>query len=226
MEPEVLRLMAERFTVDDSFQSSAETSQPPEDVSLLPGTGEALAAEELAWFNDWFEPIVQDKQGNYIGKNSRGCFFTSYYDDVTELNFEEFMRYFPGDGSQTSEAEFEALKKVDGWPFAHVNSLAEMMVPVHKYPRRLVDLILSEYAGVSTADLNTEGVAYLPEYDAYYNYTSDAGCGTFYCTCGEKDGDLIRLYDESYGVKLLTLRQVGSKTYQIVSHQLLESSAG
>lgn len=115
---------------------------------------------------------------------------------------------------------------MDGWPFAHVNSLAEMMVPVHKYPRRLVDLILSEYAGISTADLNTEGVAYLPEYDAYYNYTSDAGCGTFYCTRGEKDGDLIRLYDESYGVKLLTLRQVGSKTYQIVSHQLLESPAG
>lgn len=80
-------------------------------------SAEPLTAEELAWFNDWFEPIVQDKQGNDIGVNARCCFFTSYYDDVTELNFEEFMRYFPGDGSQTSEAEFEALRGVGGWPF-------------------------------------------------------------------------------------------------------------
>ena len=225
-ELETLYTKGESFTEDGRLVGSGQLFQATESGLAADGAGEPLTAEELAWFNDWLEPIVQDKQGNDIGVNPRCCFLTSYYDDVTELNFEEFMRYFPGDGSQTSEAEFEALKKVDGWPFAHVNSLTEMMVPVHKYPRRLVDLILSEYAGVSTADLNTEGVAYLPEYDAYYNYTSDAGCGTFYCTCGEKDGDLIRLYDESYGVKLLTLRQVGSKTYQIVSHQLLESPAG
>ena len=187
---------------------------------------EPLTAEELAWFNDWFEPIVQDKQGNDIGVNPRSCFLTSFYDEVTELNFEEFMRYFPGDGSRTSEAEFEALREVDGWPFGWVESLEKMPVPVHKYPKRLVDLILGEYAGISTEDLDTSSVAYLPEYDAYYNYTSDAGCGTFYCTRGEKDGDLIRLYDESYGVKLLTLRQVDDTSYQIVSLQRLESPAG
>lgn len=94
-EPDVLCLMAESFTVDDSFQGSAEPSQPPEDVSLLPGTGEPLSAEELTWFNDWFEPIVQDKQGNDIGVNPRCCFVISFYDDVTELNFEEFMRFSP-----------------------------------------------------------------------------------------------------------------------------------
>lgn len=151
---------------------------------------------------------------------------TSYYDDVTELNFEEFMRYFPGDGSQVTDAEFEALRKVDGWPFDWEESLEKMSVPVHKYPKRLVDLILGEYAGISTAGLNTKDVAYLPEYDAYYNYTSDFGPGMFVCTRGEKDGDLIRLYSEVGGSKLLTLRQVNGKTYQIVSHQLLVSHPG
>ena len=185
---------------------------------------EPLSAEELAWFNDWLEPIVQDKQGNDIGVNVRCCFLTSFYDDVTELNFEEFMRYFPGDGSRTSEAEFESLREVDGWPFGWVESLEKMPVPVHNYSKRLVDLILGEYAGISTEDLDTSAVAYLPEYDAYYNYTSDAGFGTFTCTQGEKDGDLVRLYDDSYGVKLLTLRQVGDSAYQIISHQLLESA--
>ena len=164
------------------------------------------------------------KQGNDIGVNARCCFLTSFYDDVTELNFEEFMRYFPGDGSRTGEAEFEALREVDGWPFSWVESLKKMPVPVHKYPKRLVDLILSEYAGVSTADLNTEGVAYLPEYDAYYNYTSDFGPGMFVCTRGERDGDAIRLYSVN-GTDLLTLRQVDDTSYQIVSLQRLESPA-
>ena len=224
-ELEALYAMAESFTVDESFESSAEPSQPPENTAQSE-TGEALGAEEVAWFNDWLEPIVQDKQGNDIGVNARCCFLTSYYDDVTQLNFEEFMRYFPGDGSQVTDAEFEALREVDGWPFAHVNSLAEMPVPVHKYPKRLVELILGEYAGISTEDLGTSGVAYLPEYDAYYNYTSDAGFGMFTCTRGEKDGDTIRLYDDSYGVRLLTLRRVDDKTYQIISHQLLEIAPG
>ena len=186
---------------------------------------EPLTAEEVAWLNDWFEPIVQDKQGNDIGVNPRCCFLTSYYDDVTELNFEEFMRYFPGDGSRTSEAEFEALREVDGWPFGWVESLEKMPVPVHKYPKRLVDLILGEYAGISTADLNTKAVAYLPEYDAYYNYTSDFGPGMFVCTRGERDGDIIRLYSVN-GTDLLTLRQVDDTSYQIVSLQRLEIPVG
>lgn len=40
-----------------------------------------------------------------------------------------------------------------------------------------------------------------------------------------KSPDLSCLYDENYGVKLLTLRQVNGKTYQIVSRQLLESAS-
>lgn len=53
---------------------------------------------------------------------------------MTELNFEEFMRYFPGNGSRTSEAEFQALKGVEGWPFGWVETLADNPVPVHNIP--------------------------------------------------------------------------------------------
>ena len=168
---------------------------------------------------------MRDKQGSDIGVNARCCFLTSYYDDVTELNFEEFMRYFPGDGSQVTDAEFEALREVDGWPFGRVESMEKMPVPVHKFPRRLVDLVLGEYAGISTEDLDTGSVAWLPEYDAYYNYTSDFGPGMFACARGERDGDTIRLYSEG-DTKLLTLRRVGDASYRFVSLRQLESLSG
>ena len=184
---------------------------------------EPLSDEEVADFNERLQSLVWDRQGDLIGVNAVSCFFTSYYDDVTELDFEEFMRYFPGDGSQTSEAEFQALKDVEGWPFQEVGALSDMPVPVHRYPRRLVDLILGEYVGITTADLDTSSVAYLPEYDAYYNYTSDFGPGIFTCTWGERNDDLIRLYQET-GERtiVLTLRELDEETWHIVSFRPAE----
>lgn len=182
---------------------------------------ELLSDQEVAWFNEYLEPIVLDEQENPIGVNPVSCFLTSYYDDVTQLDFEEFMRYFPGDGSKTGETEFQALRKVENWPFSEVESLDDMPVPVHKYPRRQVDLILKEYAGITTENLDTSAVAYLSEYDAYYNYTSDFGPGMFPCTWGYREGDLLWLYNEESpsGTDVLTLRKVGDKTYHVVSHQ-------
>lgn len=190
-------------------------------VQAIRNGAELLSDQEVAWFNEYLEPIVLDEQENPIGVNPVSCFLTSYYDDVTQLDFEEFMRYFPGDGSKTGETEFQALRKVENWPFSEVESLDDMPVPVHKYPRRQVDLILKEYAGITTEDLDTSAVAYLSEYDAYYNYTSDFGPGMFNCTWGYREGDLLWLYNEESpsGTDVLTLRKVGDKTYHVVSHQ-------
>ena len=187
---------------------------------------ELLSDEEVARFNELFQPMVYDKQGDPIGYNVLCCFLTSWYDDVTELNFEEFLRYFPGDGSQTSEEEFQALKGVEGWPFGWVETLADRPVPVHRYPRRLVDLVLDEYAGITTADLDTSAVAYLPEYDAYYNYTSDSGLPALAVTWGCREGDLIRLYQEAENRTLeLTLREVDdSGSWHFVSFRSLEGT--
>ena len=182
-----------------------------------------LSAEELSRFNETFYPIVYDKRGEPIGVNPWSCFFTSYYDDVRNLDFVEFMRYFPGDGSFVSDEEFAALIKLETFPFSgEVSTRADMPVPVSRYPARLVNQVLKEYAGITTANLDTSGLEYLPEYDAYYNYTSDFGPGMFTCTRGEVDGDIVRLYEElQTGTDMLTLRKVGSG-YQIVAHQCIE----
>jgi len=186
-----------------------------------------LSAEELSWFDETFNPLVYDKQGNPIGVNPWSCFFTSYYDDVRDLDFVEFMRYFPGDGSFVSDEEFAALIKLETFPFyGEVSTGADMPVPVSRYPARLVNQVLKEYAGITTADLDTSGLEYLPEYDAFYNYTSDFGPGVFTCTRGEVNGDMVRLYEElETGTDMLTLRKVGSD-YQIVAHQCIEGDNG
>ena len=181
-----------------------------------------LTQEEIARVNEAFSVALFDEQGNPIGLNPMCCFFTSYYDDVRDLNFEEFMRYFPDTGLQAGEYEFEALKKVEVWPFGWVETPQDMPVPIHKYPRQMIDRVLMEYAGITTEDLDTSEVAYLEEQDAYYNYTSDFGPGIFTCTRGEVEGDQVWLYEElESGTDRLTLQKEGDSCY-IVAHQRME----
>ena len=182
----------------------------------------ALTQEEIDRVNDTFSPILFDKQGNPIGTNIWSCFFTSYYADVRDMNFAEFLAYFPGDGSEVDDAEFAVLKEQKDFLFyGEVSSLADMPVPVHRYPVRIINLMLKEYAGITVDDLDTSDVNYLSEYDAFYNYTSDAGHGMFTCTRGEIDGDIVRLYEEfDYGTDVLILKKV-ENGYHIVSHQQL-----
>lgn len=178
-----------------------------------------LTDEEIEQVNTAFDHYVYDKNGRAVGVKSISCFFTSYYDDVRALNFEEFMRYFPGEGNTASKQEFEALRAVEGWPFAAVATLEQMVVPVHKYPVEKIEQVLNHYAGIGLKDLKTTDVAYLEEFGAFYNYTSDAGSGRFVCTRGEKEGNIVRLYEESdLGTDMLVLRKNGT-TYHIVSHQ-------
>ena len=205
--------------------SDVETESGQWELKIIAINGiivEDLSAEEVEAFNQMFQPILYDKQGEPIGVNPWSCFFTSYYDDVRKLDFEEFMRYFPGDGSPTSDAEFEALKTVKVWPFDWVETREDMPVPISNYPARLVNAVLKEYAGITAADLDTSDVAYLSEYDAYYNYTSDFGPGMFTCTRGERKGDMVYLYEELDQSTDLLILQGQDGAYQVVSHQRLE----
>lgn len=199
--------------------------RPLNDVIGGRSPGTPLTAEQIEKAKEALSSVIYDRQDNIIGVNPISCFFTSYYDDVRELDFEEFLAYFTGDGSTVDEEEFAALKELDNFLFrGEVSTLSDMPVPVHRYPRRLVDMVLKEYAGITTEDLDTSGVEYLPEYDAYYNYTSDFGPGTFTCTRGEIMGDIVRLYDEESpsGTDILTLRKDG-EVYRIVSFQFVEA---
>lgn len=177
-----------------------------------------LTDEEIEEFHEMFSPLVYDKRGDIIGINPWSCFFTSYYTDVRHMDFAKFLAYFPGDETTVSDEEFELLKQQANFPFKNVSKLSDMPVPVHRYPVRIVDLILGEYAGISVDDLDTSNVNYLGEYDAFYNYTSDAGHGTFVCSSGEVEGNIIRLYEYSeYETDVLTLSN-DNGNYKVISH--------
>ena len=80
--------------------------------------------------------------------------------------------------------------------------------------RAAVDETLEACAGITTADLkNTGWILYLPDYGAYYNFTSDYGPGWFEAAEGVRDGDTARLrpealwHEEGEVVRELTLRE-------------------
>mgnify|MGYP003308216386 CR=1 FL=1 len=182
-------------------------------------TGRTLTQEEIDSINDAFAPILYDKQGNPMAANIWSCFFTSYYDDIRDMDFAEFLMYYPSDGSTVDRHEFDALRNQEDFWFKNAESLDNMPVPVHKLSARIVELTLKEYAGITLKDLDTSKVDYLAEYDAFYIYTSDYAPGIFQCTRGEIDGDLVRLYEETdNGTDILTLRKDGDR-YLIVAHQ-------
>lgn len=193
-----------------------ETEEPvPEDPA-------ALTAEEIAQVNEAFAPFDERENGSYM--NPVCSFFTSYYERPEDLNLVEFLRYFGlGNGPVEDGPEFEALEAAEGWPF-HVDHLDQMPVPIHKYSRADVDAYLEEHAGITTADLTTfpassADLLYLPEYDAFYNFTSDAGPGVFICKTGRREGDLLIL---TGGGEELTLEETEAGRYLFRSFLPLE----
>ena len=193
-----------------------ETEEPvPEDPA-------ALTAEEIAQVNEAFAPFDERENVSYM--NPICSFFTSYYERPEDLNLVEFLRYFGlGNGPVEDGPEFEALKAAEGWPF-HVDHLDQMPVPIHKYSRADVDAYLEEHAGITTADLTTfpassADLLYLPEYDAFYNFTSDAGPGVFICETGRREGDLLIL---TGGGEELTLEETEAGRYLFRSFLPLE----
>ncbi|MBR5310039.1 MAG: hypothetical protein IKU42_02810 [Oscillospiraceae bacterium] len=173
-----------------------------------------LSSEEIEFFNEMFYPQYFDEETNSYKTNLINGFFLSYYDDVRNMNFSEFLKYFPAE-EVTDEKEFEALIKVEVWGFNNVKTLENMPVPVRRISAEKVDEVLKEYAEIKAKDLDTSAVPYLKKYKAYYNSTSDYGPGMFICISGEKEGDMIYLYSEN--AKLTLIEKDGK--YKIIAHQ-------
>jgi len=182
-----------------------------------------LTEEEVQQYNNELKPILVDSQGT-SNVNILSNFFTSYYDKPEDINLEEFLAYFPPDNDVHDEDEFKALKEDRKWPFDGVDmTISHMPVPIHRFSAATVNGVLQKYMGISLDDLNgvdTENLIYLDEYDSYYNFTSDFAAGVFYCTHGEAEGDIVRLFNES--VKL-TLKK-HDDDFLIVSHQLINKT--
>ena len=177
-----------------------------------------LTSEEVEQYNKTFEPLLSDEQGD-SSINPLSHFLRSYYDKPENLNLADFLRYYPSDENVTNEAEFEALKAEKSWPFGADATLDNMPVPIHKFSADTVNEVLKKYMDITLDDLSGVGMdelIYLKEYDAYYNFTSDAAYGSFVCTSGEMQGDIIRLYSEN---AILTLKKQDDG-FLFVSHQL------
>ncbi|WP_302662569.1 M56 family metallopeptidase [uncultured Dysosmobacter sp.] len=201
-----------------------ETFQAVVEISL---TGQysprhTLTQEELAAYNAVMDPAVRDESGDIVDFHIQpfSYFFSSYYKNVRNLNFEEFIRYFP-DSGQATEAEFEALKKLDDWPFKRVARMEDMPVPIHRHTVSSINEVLTRWGGITTSNLDTAGVCYLEEYDAYYTYTSDFNMFYFIAESGEQVGNYVYLRKsiENGNIAVLTLRLTpGTDEWQIVSH--------
>lgn len=121
--------------------------------------------------------------------------FANHYADITEMDLDDALYYYPDDGCVefSDTAELDALR-------GHVEDLDRIMaiVPCHRILRSSVDETLLRFAGVTTAELKTmEDALYVPEYDAFYNFSSDYGPGYFTCEGGRVEGDTATLWGKS-----------------------------
>ena len=135
-----------------------------------------LAALELEEFQKAFSTL--DENGNV---NPAACFLLPYYADISEMDGNEFLAYFPTDQGATEE-EFELLKKkypdfFEGWTWE------TMPIPIHRYSAKEIEAVVSRYGNIHWVELS-QGVHYLEETGCYYNYTSDFGLGGFYAKGG------------------------------------------
>ena len=186
-----------------------------------------LSQQELDAYNAVMDPAVRDESGDIVDLNIQPAsyFLTSYYDNVRDLNFEEFIRYFPSSG-KTTEAEFKALKKLDDWPFKWVENMADMPVPIQQHTVSSINEVLTRWGGITTNDLDTAGVCYLEKYDAYYTYTSDFNTVLFAAESGQQVENYVYLYGNlnDSNCSVLTLRLTpGTDTWQIMSYLPLDS---
>ena len=191
-------------------------------AELAPLTEEALEGWREALF-----PYRLDDTGA-VTSTPVSCFFTSTYADPRDLDLARFLAYcFPLEEPVEEEAEFESVVSGSFWEEL-VNSedgstrkrtLSDMPVPVHRYRVSRINELLSQYAGITVDDLSTDWrhdgrTIYVPEYDAFYNFTSDFGPGVFEPRSGERSGDIVTLRGDHTVLKL----RVTDGGYHILSH--------
>lgn len=183
-----------------------------------------LTPDEITRVNQAFEQIIpSDNPDDEFMINPVCHFFTSYYETSQDIALNELIWYFAGEELSSDNtldvAEFEALKKLENFPFREVATLSDMPVPIQRKSAQSVEDAFQKYMGISLSDLtNKSDVLYLEEYHAFYTYTSDAGAGFFNCNGGETDGGVIKLFSD---YATLTLQKKDGK-YIIVSHTKVE----
>ena len=181
-----------------TLPEEAEPAQQEAQKTATPLTQEQID-EVNAVFAD-YEFSTDETLGHFAVNG----FFTSTYDDVRDLNLNNFLAYFGECGEEDiSEEEFAQLNAK--WEF-RVDSVEDFPLPIHRYPASAVEGVLKRFAGIGLADLTDmqtpfSGYTYLEDTDAFYTTTSDYIPGYFRCTSGEiePDGDTALLYGSTAG---------------------------
>lgn len=181
-----------------TLPEEAEPAQQEAQKTATPLTQAQIDAVN-AIFAD-YELSTDDTLGHFAVNG----FFTSTYDDVRDLNLNNFLSYFGECGEEDiSEEEFAQLNAK--WEF-RVDSVEDFPLPIHRYPASAVEGVLKRFAGIGLADLTDmqtpfSGYTYLEDTDAFYTTTSDYSPGYFRCTSGEiePDGDTALLYGSTAG---------------------------
>lgn len=181
-----------------TLPEEAEPAQQEAQKTATPLTQAQIDAVN-AIFAD-YELSTDDTLGHFAVNG----FFTSTYDDVRDLNLNNFLAYFGECGEEDiSEEEFAQLNAK--WEF-RVDSVEDFPLPIHRYPASAVEGVLKRFAGIGLADLTDmqtpfSGYTYLEDTDAFYTTTSDYNPGYFRCTSGEiePDGDTVLLYGSTAG---------------------------
>ena len=187
-----------------------------------------LSEDKLLLINHNFSPVYL-----YSGaSNPFSSFFQCYYERPEELNLAAFLQYNFVSSAEYTEEDFYALKQRyprhgQLWDSDTYEDAVKYGNPIHKFPREKVDEQLMRYMGITTADITAEidwensGLVYLEESDAYFNFTSDMGAGTYHADSGEIVGDTVYLYS---GFATLTLRKSGD-SWLIYSHTYAADAA-
>lgn len=169
-----------------------------------------LTDEEIEEINYLLQPVFSNN--DWFEVNPLSCFFTSYYEDVRDINLAKFLRYFPNGEVPEELPEFEALKNHENWPFGDADSIDSLPAPIHRYKSEVVQDIFTAYADINLDGLTgVDGLIYLDSTDAYYNFTSDLGPGIFICTEGIVEDGVIKLYGNSRNESVLTIVKVDGK---------------
>lgn len=200
-------------------------------ADLHTGEGMPITAEELDMFTDFTanqSAHLDEESGTVcVSAEPISCFFTSDYSDPRDMDAEAFLCYCPGTGllGAADEEEFKYVQEKLDWRDGNGELLPVGGMPCRRLPHSYVNELLTEYAGITVEDMHTDWFTeafYIPETDCFYSFSSDFGPGSFTPCYGEKDGDIVTLweypsgYDKPIG-HVLTLKNNGDR-WLIVSH--------
>lgn len=210
----------------DQWYGEAQTA------ALYGGEGSPLTAEELDWFESYtvssWDSYDAERNILFVRASPISCFFTSQYQDPRDMAASEFLWYCPKpDGQEpVDEAEFQLVQTVLDWrgEDGQLLTLEELPTPCQRLPRSHINAILTQYAGITVEEMHTnwkEDVIYVPSTDCFYTFTSDFGPGMFIPRYGEKNGDIVTLWEapcaESGTSDMLVLQKNG-EDWHVLSH--------